>query len=280
MYLKMTAGKIYYEFGNINSSQQNISPLFVIPGGPGLCHRIYQFHSKGLEEFVQVIYHDPRGCGKSSGFSLEKYQIEDNVDDIHRLKNHLGFKKISLLGTSYGGIVAQRYAIKYPKECDKLILVATTPSFRFIEQAKANLASRGTMAQKLIAQHLWEGSFKNDAHAGEFSKKMRTLYSVKASQSKTAVRTGKIFAHKVLNLGFKTFLRTFDHIPHLHNIKCQTLILAGKKDWITPPEQSRVLFEHIPNSTLKLFNQCGHSVAMDRQKDYIKFIKNFIRNSV
>ena len=76
MYLKIGSGKIYFELSQKNLASKKTSPLFVLPGGPGLDHSIYQFHSRKLEDFAQIVYHDPRGCGKSRGFSLKNYQIE------------------------------------------------------------------------------------------------------------------------------------------------------------------------------------------------------------
>jgi len=276
MYLQIGTGKIYYELSRKKMSKKIFPKLFVIPGGPGLDHSTYKLYSKSLEDFSQVIYHDPRGCGKSKRFDLKNYQIENNADDLNQLRKHLGYRKISLLGTSYGGITALCYALKYPETINKLILVATTPSFRFIKLAKLNLKQRGTREQKSIAKHLWAGSFTSDRHASDFSRKMRSLYSVKADSLNIPYRKEKIFSHKVLNKGFATFLQSFNFEPYLHKIHCQTLILAGKNDWMTPPQLSKIMAKKIPHAKLTIFNQCGHSVAIDKQKEYIELIRNFL----
>ena len=64
------------------------------------------------------------------------YTLENNVEDIEALRKHLGLEKICILGTSYGGMVAQGYATRYPKHVEKLILAVTAPSSQFLDEAK------------------------------------------------------------------------------------------------------------------------------------------------
>src|ERR1700733_13027683 len=99
--------------------------------------------------------------------------------DIEALRKHLGLQRICILGTSYGGVVAQGYAIRYPQNVDKLILVVTAPSYRFLAEAKQAVLKRGNRQQIAICQHLWNGTFKNHKHVTQFFKAMDSLYSNK-----------------------------------------------------------------------------------------------------
>jgi proline iminopeptidase len=254
--------------------------MFMLHGGPGGDHLRYKQHSLELQDVAQLVFIDHRGCGRSKKTSRKEYTLENNIEDIEALRQHLGLKRICILGTSYGGIVAQGYAIRYPKNVDKLILVVTAPSYRFLDEAKKTLEKLGNAKQIAIGQHLWNGTFKNQKHVNKFLILMNSLYSVttKINLKKTlASKTKTIWSYDALNEGFKGFLRSFDFIPKLKKIICPTLILAGQEDWICSAAQSKIIAQHIPQATLKIFKHCGHSLAVDAHEKYIKSIKSFMK---
>src|SRR5471030_1627659 len=115
--------------------------MFLIHGGPGGNHIHFKYDSIELQKYAQLIFIDQRGCGLSKKDKLANYTLENNIEDIEALRKYLGFNKINILGISYGGMVAQGYAIRYSKHIDKLILVSTAPSHHFIKTAKENLKS-------------------------------------------------------------------------------------------------------------------------------------------
>jgi proline iminopeptidase len=256
--------------------------LFLLHGGPGGSHLRFKQNSLELQEIAQLVFIDHRGCGRSKKTKSSEYTLENNVADVEALRQYLGLKKICILGTSYGGMVAQAYAIRYPKNIEKLILVATAPSYRHVEEAKKNLQKNGNAKQIAICEYLWNGNFRNSAHAEEFFDVMDSLYSVTARSKKKRVyaKSNIKFSHEALNKGFGDFLRDFDFIPQLNRIICPTLILAGQEDWICSPDQSRLLAKKIKNSQLKIFRKCGHAVATDVHDKYIRIIKKFFSQKI
>lgn len=252
--------------------------LFLLHGGPGGNHFRYKIHSLGLQEYAQLVFIDHRGCGLSKRGKQKEYTLENNIEDIEALRKYLGLKNICILGTSYGGMVAQGYAIRYSKNIAKLILCVTAPSFRFLQEAKANLQKNGSKEQIAKTMPLWDGSFKSGKQVEDFLAKMETMYSMKVKKKKLPKKTTSpfSFAHEPLNQGFGHFLKHFDFIPKLHKIKCDTLVLAGKEDWICPPSQAKIIAKHIPHAQLKIFNQCGHYLAIDQPKKYLQAIKTFL----
>lgn len=252
--------------------------LFLLHGGPGGNHLRYKQHSLELQDVAQLVFIDHRGCGLSKKTNASEYTLENNIEDIEALRNYLGLEKICILGTSYGGMVAQGYATRYPKNVEKLILAVTTPSHHFLTEAKAYLQKTGNAKQIAITQHLWDGTFKNYSHVAQFFKLMDTMYSVTAGKKRHAVysKMKSPWSHEALNKGFGEFLRTFNFLPQLKKIKCPTLILGGEDDWISRPSQAKKIAEHIPHSELKIFKNCGHAVAIDAHDQYIKTIKKFL----
>ncbi len=253
--------------------------LFMLHGGPGGDHLRFKRHSAELQTVAQMVFIDHRGCGRSKKTKASDYTLENNIEDIEALRKHLGLARICILGTSYGGMVAQGYAIRYPQRVEKLILVATSPSYRFLAEARKNLQERGTPEQITISKLLWNGHFKSARQVEKYFKLMETMYSYKAkhSRKKTQVAPSANYSFEALNKGFGDFLRHWDFIPKLKKINCPVLILAGQEDWICSPNQAKVMAKHIPHAQLKIFRKCGHSVAIDAHDRYIKAIKQFLK---
>jgi len=254
--------------------------LFMLHGGPGGDHLNYKRFSLPLQDVAQLVFIDHRGCGRSKKTKQSDYTLENNIEDVEALRKYLGLKKICILGGSYGGIVAQGYAIRYPKHVEKLILSATMPSYKGIEEAKQYLNEYGTAEQITICEYLWNGTFKNSKHVMDYFNIMDSLYSLVARKnSKRPVfnKSKTIWSHHALNEGFSNFLRHFDFVKKLKKIKCPTLVLAGNEDWICRPSQSKIIAQHIPHAELKIFRQCGHAIAVDANEKYIKAIKHFLK---
>jgi proline iminopeptidase len=253
--------------------------VFMLHGGPGGDHLRFKQHSLELQEAAQLIFIDHRGCGRSKKTHSDDYTLENNIEDIEALRNYLGLKKINILGISYGGIVAQGYAIRYPKNVEKLILVATAPSYHFIEEAKDALKKRASKQQLEICKDLWNGTFKNSKHVTNFFKIMESMYSHTQKHKKPPLlpKVKTVWSHEALNKGFGDFLRHYNFVPKLKKITCPTLILSGQNDWICSPNQSKIMAAHIPHAILKIFKNAGHSIAIDAHANYIKTIKKFLK---
>lgn len=260
--------------------------LFLIHGGPGGNHVHFKSDSIKLQKIAQLVFIDQRGCGWSKKTSKSDYTLENNIEDIEALRKHLGLKRISILGVSYGGMVAQGYAIRYGKNVDNLILVSTAPSYHFIETAKENLNKIGTQNQiDVCNKYLWNGTFKSERDIERYFELMDPLYiynyrNKKARQSSTkklkASKLKNALSCDVLNAGFSGFLHHFNFIPKLKNIKCPTLIMVGRNDWICVPSHSKTIANNIPDAVLKVFNKCGHALSSDSKDRYLSEINRFL----
>lgn len=290
MKAKLRGTEIYFDIAGMqiepDGKELKEKPvLFLLHGGPGGNHVHFKYDSIKLQSIAQLVFIDMRGCGLSKKTKNSDYILDNNIDDIEALRKYLGLNKICLLGTSYGGMVAQGYAIRYPKSIDKLILVATAPSFKFISEAQENLKSIGTPLQiKVCEKYLWHGQFKSYKDVNYYLAIMDSLYiynhKIKKRRKTTTKISGlkQIISCEVLNVGFNSFLHQFNFIPKLKKIICPTLIMAGQNDWICSVNQSKILAEKIPNARLKVFRKCGHAITTDANDKYIKEVIKFMKN--
>lgn len=251
--------------------------LFLHPGGPGGDHTGFKPSYTPLRDVAQLVYLDPRGCGRSAPCDPASITLDNHVDDLDALREYLGLKRISLLGGSYGGMVALGYGIRYPDRLANLVLVSTAPSFRFIDDAKRIVRERGTAEQVQVCERLWAGNFESLEQVKEYYRIMSSLYSIKHDPTKFDEGWGRgQRSYVALNRGFGDYLRTYDFIDRLHEIRCPTLILAGAHDWICPPNHSYLMAERIPRSHLKMFPRSGHSIASDEPEAFLRVVSGFL----
>jgi proline iminopeptidase len=251
--------------------------MFVAHGGPGGDHSSYKPSISPLADRVQIVYWDHRGQGRSARGPQDTYTLENNVEDLEALRQHLGLDKIVLLGTSYGGMVALSYAVRYPENLSHLIAVVTAANSRFLERAREIVSERGTPEQQEVCEKLWAGSFEDEADLEDYYEKMGPMYSLTHDAEKAKKRAKRsIRSVEAINEGFGGFLRTYDVMDQLHKITCPTLVIAGKHDWICAPELSEEFAARIPQADLRIFENSAHSVAADEPDLFLDTIRGFL----
>ncbi|MEC7556449.1 MAG: alpha/beta fold hydrolase [Planctomycetota bacterium] len=251
--------------------------LFLLHGGPGGDHVGFKSTVARLVDVAQLVYVDHRGSGRSAASDPSTYTLDENIDDVDALRDYLGLDSICLLGSSYGGMVAQGYAIRYPDRVSNLVLCATAPSYRFLEDAKRIVAERGTPEQQAVCETLWNGSFESLEQVREYYQAMGPMYSVTHDAEKSAESWSRGTRNfEQLNLGFSSFLRDFDYTEQLDSIACPTLVLAGEQDWICPPNHSRDIAERVPRAHLKVFSKSAHNIAGDEPEEFLAAVRGFL----
>ena len=253
---------------------------FILHGGPGLDHSDYIPDTTPYSELMQMVYVDNRGSGRSGRPALSTCNMEQNVDDIEALRSYLGLDKIVVMGQSYGGMVAQGYAIKYPQNVEALILLMTAPCGEALEDAKIELLKRGNPEQISFGRYLFDGTFKSNEHYAELFRLFFNLYSYQKkelTQASIDAMSREIVSYEIINDGFKNYVRSFDYRDALKTLDVPTLIVGGEEDWITPVKYSYMMKELIPNSELKVFENCGHSVFADAPEFLYAEIHKFLK---
>lgn len=250
---------------------------FVIHGGPGADHTSYKPTFSPLSLKLQLVYFDHRGQGRSARGPKETYTLENNVEDMEALRQYLGLGKIVLLGSSYGGMVALSYAVRYPQHVSHLIVIATAASSRFLQRAKEILAQRGTDEQRAIASRLWDGMFDNEEQLREYFQVMAPMYSLTYDPSSRAPSWDRtIFSVDAINVAFSGFLRDYNVLDELHKIISPTLVIGARHDWICAPEFSEEIAKAIPNADLRIFDNSGHLIRADEPEALLDVIAGFL----
>ncbi|MEE3369847.1 MAG: alpha/beta fold hydrolase [Planctomycetota bacterium] len=286
MYANVRGTRLYFDVDGMGlvpdgDHMESRPPLFLLHGGPGGDHSSFKTSVNGLADVAQLLYLDHRGSGRSAAAQAADCTLDENIQDLEAVRSYLGFEQISVLGSSYGGMVAQGYAIRYPEHIDRLILVATAPSFRFLEEARRIVQARGTPDQIRVCETLWSAGFTSEEQLYEYYKTMGPMYSTAFDSDKFEAgwqRGIRNFAQ--LNSGFGGFLKEFDYTEQLREIDCPTLVLAGALDWICPPSQSQLIADRIPAARLEVFAASAHSIAQDEPEKFMTLVRAFLQEPV
>jgi len=103
--------------------------IVVLHGGPDFDFEYLVPELDALAGRCRVVYYDQRGRGRSAdGVKAGDVTIESDVDDLERVRRHLGLESVAVLGHSWGGVLAMEYATCHPDRLTHLILVNTGPA--------------------------------------------------------------------------------------------------------------------------------------------------------
>lgn len=283
--VEVNGAELYYEI----HGEENDRSLLTFHGGPGISD-----HQKAVKAFgpltdeYQVVAYDHRGCGQSS--LTPPYTNEQYADDAEELRRELGLGEVVVIGGSYGGFIAQEYAITYPDNLAGIVLRDTAAHGGHRDRAREIAESRFDSLQKadidvpeLLQEtfdRVMEGNVGSDEEFKRTYLAMAPLYapSLDEFDAKAARENieGLHFHHETHNAMFTHEHPEMDYRSHLSDVTIPTLVTVGRHDWITPVEYSEVIADLLPNAELVVFEESGHSPNLDQQEEYLACVREFL----
>ena len=256
-------------------------PMLLMHGGSGLDHTYFRPWLDPLSNEVQLIYYDQLGQGRSTRpESYEGISMSTWADEADALRASLGFDRMILLGHSFGGFIAQEYALRHGDHLDGLILCDTAPVLDYQDVIMANAQSRGTAEQ---VQAVIAGLSAPVADDDSFRQLWTTILPLYFNNYDPEV--GKQmdeatqYSAQGFNQGMGVCLPTFNVLSRLNEIKAPTLVLAGRHDWITPPARAAErIHAQIPNAKLVVFEDSGHFPFIEGNKGFLTTVHNWLQS--
>ena len=288
-----TDGK-YYEINGAKIwtvSFGNGEPIFFIAGGPGNAHT-YLRAFDSLSTTNTLIYFDAFGRGKSdTAKDVKEYSLQRDIEDLEALRKEMGFSKISILGHSYGGLVAQGYAIQYPENVSHLILANTFHSYLMWQENCDN----SNHEIKTNYPEVWEELMKvrelgivssDEIHQDIYSRvPYGFLYAynpenfIKKSKPYPNLMNTKLYYQMVGRDGdflITGDIGTFDFRKQLKNLKMPILIYAGRYDRVAVPWMEVEYKKYCPQAEFVMFEKSGHNPQVEEPTATIKLIRDFL----
>jgi len=258
-------------------------PLVLMHGGPGA--DLYTMMSlKPCADQFTLIFYDHRCNGRSEGVEVTTMTMENLTADADALRQALGFEKWAVLGHSFGGNVALEYALRYPNSLSHLLLVATGGDYRWArENAPEVLAKRGFSPDIVeLAGRFLSGQIEPNEMFPSLMK-LGEAYSPHISpwHIPHMIITGlqMKLRPEALIYGETKVLKSWTVMERLGEINVPTLVMAGREDFIYPPEHQEELAAGIPNARLVFVDRAGHNPHDEQPTIVRQLIREFLADA-
>jgi 3-oxoadipate enol-lactonase len=248
---------------NLNYEIAGHGPHVVLLHPVGLDLTFLSPLADALKSDFTVLSVDQAGHGKS-GIARQSSSLGDYADDLHALLGELKFAPAAPIGFSFGGMVSQTYAIKYPHEVSALVLAAcpsTLPAEgRPIARARGDDARNRGMADVLEATlDRW------------FTPPFRAAGKDKAARERLLSNNVEGWAQTWHAIG------GIDNLPRLPEIKAPTLCIAGERDKSSPPEIVKAIANAIPGARYAELPGAPHMLFMEQPEEVARLAGDFLR---
>ena len=259
-------------------------PLLVVHGGPGLPHT-YLRSLESLADKREVIFWDQLGCGNSECPSnTALWTMERSVAEMDAVVQALRLDRFHVFGNSWGGMLAQQYALDVASGVISLTIsnsIASIPQFaEMVARLKSEL---DPATQAAIVRHEAAGT----THSAEYQAAVRTWNETYLCRVRPwPAELVDAFRHMGAEI-FETMfgpsdfhlvgtIRDWDVFDRLAEIAVPTLVLAGRYDECVP-EHMREMHRRIAGSRFELFESSAHMPFIEEPDRFDRVMRDFLR---
>ncbi|TMM50485.1 alpha/beta fold hydrolase [Qipengyuania marisflavi] len=181
-----------------------------------------------------------------------------------RILEQLGVKQVDVMGVSWGGAMAQHFALQHPRRTRRLVLVATTAGMLMVPGNPAAL-SKMTDPRRYI-----DAKFMNEHFATLYGGMTKDPSGKSKHIGRLKPPTPRGYVYQLLAmLGWTS-------LPALPFIGKETLVMMGDDDQIVPLINGKILAGMIPNATLEVFEGGGHLFLLTHADESVASLRKFL----
>jgi pimeloyl-ACP methyl ester carboxylesterase len=242
-------------------------PLVLVPGFASGAWS-WEWQANELSDDFSVITFDPRGVAASELNDGAGVSISEIADDIEGILNELGIDSAHVLGISFGGFVAQEFALRYPTRLKRLILASTSfggPNHVAppMEVLAAFSASEGLNSSERIRKYI------TMAFSSDFVREHGDIVDSFCTMRERNVVPEEVYRQQLASAV------TFDVEKRVGKIRAETLVMTGDADMVVPPENSGNLAEAIPGALLRTIPGGGHMAFVEQAGEFNAMVRDF-----
>jgi proline iminopeptidase len=251
----------------------------VLHGGPGAHHDYLLPGFDALARDRELIYYDQRGGGQSPVPRETPVGWREHVADLEELRRQWGLEKLTLIGYSWGGLLAQLYATEYPSQVGRLALVSPAPAWREMRLEFERRFAERNLAPALQQQRAeLRTSGLREKNPAEYARRLFELsvsayfYDPARARDLTPFRvTGRTQQEVWSTLG------DYDLRPALAGLDTPAIVLQGEDDPI-PLESTRTV-ARLLKAELRLLPRCGHVPYIEAHEEFVRLLDEFLARS-
>jgi pimeloyl-ACP methyl ester carboxylesterase len=240
------------------------SPIILIPGLAGGFDLLGPL-ARSLAAEHHVFSYQLRG--ENDCFVLRHpFNLDDLVEDLAELLDTLRLENPTIMGLSFGGIIALKFAIRYPHRVNRLIVQGAGARYErgLIQQIASTVLSRFPLPEDspFVNQFfnlLFGGRQKHDSL---FEFVTRQIWQTDQS----------VMAHRF------RLVEEIDIEKQLRFIKAPTLVLSGDRDVLVTSKSVAPLLDFIPDVHFARLPNCGHLAFVTKPDLIVKKVEQFLES--
>ncbi len=259
-------------------------PMVLVHGFGNEAH-LWDDFAPTVAGHYRVIALDLRGHGDSDWDPDGRYDYTNHVADLEAVTRELGVERMVLVGFSLGGRVAMLYAGLHPEKLAGMVIVDSAPVLdaRGTTRIRMEVAEHRDPAFSTLSEYENILAHNYPAATPEAIKRMARnglrqredgKYVLKMDTAYRGARGPKLGPDE---LASREEQHVKDMWAALEKLPCPTLVVRGAASDIMSPEVAdRMVDEVIPNATLAVVPQAGHSVMTDNPEEFNKAVAEFV----
>ena len=234
---------VYYEL-------HGEGPRLLFCNGSGATLEQTGFMLTPYAERFEVLAFDQRGLGRTS-IPPGPYEMADYAADAAALLDHVGWSMCRAVGISFGGMVAQEFAVTFPERVARLALVCTSPGGAHASYPLHEMADKAPEELLAIGATLLDTRFTPEYLAEHETDRM---LAEMAGQRRESPSVGEVRRGELAQLDARSRHDVLDRLPR---IGCPTLVASGRYDGIAPVENGEAIAARVPGAELRVY-EGGH----------------------
>lgn len=257
--------KIYYEV-------KGSGPPLLLIEGLGYASWMWIMQVDDLSKDHKLIIFDNRGVGKSDKPNYP-YTMDMFADDAKVVLREANIAAAHILGVSMGGMIAQKFALKYPEMVKSLILVSTHHGGPEIEpipketlQAMFGEPPPNIRTEKELYMYKMSYAFSREWFESN-NETVERLIELRLQEPQPW--------EAYMNQAYATV--SFNASSELPRIRAPTLIVHGDADRVVPVANAFKLHSKLKNSSLVIFRGAGHLLIVERASEFNNVVRSFIK---
>ena len=260
-------------------------PLLAVHGGPGSTHN-YFTPLEGLGGERPVVLYDQIGCGNSDRPQDVEWNVAVFRDEVDAVRDQLGLERIHLLGTSWGGMLAQEHVLFGAQGIVSLVLSSTLANLALWNEEQLKLKARlPPQVIEVLDRHERAGTYDDP----EYEEAMEVYFDrhfyrgPKPRAELEAMRQGRALDVYRAMQGPNEWtttgaLKGWDTRAHLREIEVPTLVVRGRYDMCTQPNAAELL-SGIRGAREIVLEQSSHTPVLEETDRYLQVLRDFMREA-
>jgi len=248
----------------------------VLHGGPGAHHDYLLPQYDRLADGRRLLYYDQRGGGRSPVARDVAVDWEAHVADLHGLVAHWAAAPATLLGYSWGGLLALLYAIRHPAAVGRMALVCPAPAAaRDRRRFEANFAERSRAPAIVQAREALQVS---DLRTRDPDGHRRRLFELSvAAYFRDPGRVGELTPFRITARTQQAVwesLGEYDLRERLGHLRIPALVLAGRYDPM--PLDAATETARLLGADLHIFESSGHCPHVEEPAQFAEVLGDWL----